>query len=164
MLHRNRMFPVINNFDSLLDTRFCSVRDAQLSVVPDPAGSHVPSGNRMARITFAPADFSTFVMEEPYPDWQGYSELEFLAYSDLQMPVTLVVRIEDERHNNNYNDRFNAAFMINPGINAIHIPLTEIENAPEARRLDMTAIAAFMIFAVSPPKSFSLYFDDFRLR
>lgn len=163
VLHRNRLFPVLADFDSGRASRFLAARSASLELVPAPAASSLSDRMRMARVTFKPALYPGFTIEEPYPDWTGYRDLRFLIYSELSGPAELVVRVNDARHNNELSDRFNSTLTIKPGLNSFRVPLEEIEKAPSGRRMDMRAIRGLTFFAISPPKPFVLYFGDIRL-
>lgn len=161
---RNRAFPILADFNSGPARRFFSAKDASFELVPAPAASSLPQGSRMARITFQPAQYPSFAIDEPYPDWTSYKELSFLAYSELPAPISLMIRIHDEHHNNETSDRFNAALSIKPGLNPIRIPLRDIETALSGRRMDMHAIKGVRVFALSPAQPLSVYVGDIRLR
>lgn len=161
--HRNRIFPILADFNSRLGASFYAVRNARCEPVPAPSGAELPLGNRMAKITFEPAQYPSFFLEEPYPDWTGYKDLRFLVYSELPGPITLAIRIHDAHHNNETADRFNAALAIKPGLNPIRIPLRDIESAPSGRRMDMRAIRSLMIFAIAPSMPVTVFVGDLRL-
>jgi hypothetical protein len=85
------------------------------------------------------------------------------VYSELPTARSLVIRIDDAHHNNEYADRFNQVVTISPGLNQIHISLDDIRRAPVGRELDLSAIKYVRLFAISPPEEFFLYVDNFRL-
>jgi hypothetical protein len=52
---------------------------------------------------------------------------------------------------------------IKPGVNQISIPLSEVQNAPNRRTMDMTRVRRLAFYADRPSGSFSIYFDAFQL-
>jgi hypothetical protein len=160
---RNLSFPLLVDFNSERASQFCTPRNASLAVIPAPDSLGLPQGMRMAKITFKPAQYPGFAINEPYPDWTGYKELRFLVYSELEAQKSLVIRIHDAHHNNQTADRYNAPLAVKPGLNQIRISLQDVEMAPKGRRMDMRAIRSLVIFAVSPSKPFALFLGDIRL-
>jgi len=146
---RDAAFPVIFNFDAswqepFLQTNLCSV---------------LPHG----RLIFRPGEYPGISIEEPYPDWNGWDRLIFRVSSALARPVSLVVRIDDIHHNNEYGDRFNRAFTIAPGDNAIAIPIADIGAAPRIRKFDLAHVRRILLFVPAPMESLTLEVSALRL-
>ncbi|UCE03701.1 MAG: hypothetical protein JSW67_05815 [Candidatus Latescibacterota bacterium] len=160
---RDAAFPRLADFESRWELRFVRAYQAQLERTTPPAGWARPAATRVGRVTFLRARYPGLALVEPAPDWSAYDRLVFAAYSGLQTPVQLVVRIHDIHHDNRYSDRFNRTISIAPGANRIVVPLADVRAAPRGREMDLTRIRQLAIFAVQPPEPFSLYFDDFRL-
>jgi hypothetical protein len=114
-------------------------------------------------VVFYPKRYPGIRIEEPYADWRGFSRFRVDVYSEWPTVRSLVIRIDDAHHTNEYEDRFNQAVTILPGLNHIVIPLDDIRQAPVGRELDLSAIKAIRLFAISPPEEFSLYVDNIRL-
>jgi hypothetical protein len=157
IIHRWHNFPVIADFGSPLDARFCSTSNAQFR--------RISLRERVVRrIEFnKKAQSSAFAINGPFPDWSGYKNLSFRVDSELPDPIRLNIRIHDAQHNNDYSDRYNAELLIKPGRNEIRIPLQAIEQSPAKRRMDMNSIRAIVLFVAQPNENFSLLLDDFRL-
>ena len=100
---------------------------------------------------------------QPYPEWRGFGYFAVDIFSELPEERTIVLRIHDQQHNWQYEDRFNTAITVASGFNRIRIPLNEIRNAPAGREMDLSAIQSVVFFAVAPSESFVLYFDNIRL-
>ena len=160
---RYMRFPLIEDFESRWTRRLCSAGAVRLDVVQAPGGFGMPGENRVARITFEPAEYSGWAISGPFPDWSGRRELAFEVYSELSEPVPMTLRIHDRWHNQEYGDRYNREFVIQPGVNKIRVPVGQVESTPAGRRMDLAAIDGIGLFVVRPERSFVLYFDGFRL-
>jgi hypothetical protein len=86
-------------------------------------------------------------MQEPEADWRGYGKLEMSIYSDQSTDLPLILRIHDQSHSNQFDDRYNRRLIVHPGYNQYSFPLSEIEHAPKARTLDLSAISGVIIYA-----------------
>ncbi len=156
-------FPLIEDFESRWTQRLCSAGAVRFDVVEAPRGFRKAGGDRVARITFEPAQYSGWSISGPFPDWSGHRELAFVVYSELSEPVRMTLRIHDRSHNQAYRDRYNREFIIQPGVNQIRVPLVQVQGTPAGRRMDLAAIDGVGMFVVRPERSFVLYFDGFRL-
>ena len=74
------------------------------------------------------------------------------------------IGIEDFNAEDIDDDRFNKTLLIKPGLNAISIPIEDIEKGPLSRKLDLAALRDIYLFAIEPKISIRLYIDDIRLR
>ncbi len=156
-------FPSLVQFSSSWEMMFVKGRDSALQIVPSPLGWGKPRVDTVGHVVFYPKHYPGIRLKEPYPDWRGFSRFHFEVYSELPRVQSLVIGIHDAQHNNDYADRFNRVITISPGLNHINIPLDDIRHAPVGRELDLRAIKAIRLFAISPPEEFSLYVDNFRL-
>jgi VanZ family protein len=86
-------------------------------------------------------------VQEPEADWRGYEKLELNIYSEQSIDLPLVLRIHDQNHNRQFDDRYNRRLLVHPGYNTISLPLSEIEQAPKARPMDLSDISEVMIYA-----------------
>jgi hypothetical protein len=162
-LHYYTAFPVLLDFQSIWDSRWCRSDGAKFDIVPAPPGTGKPGSDRMGRITFEPYDVSAFIIEGSYPDWKGYRQFAFTVYSELPTDAPLILRIADKRDKNHFSESFETHLTIAPGINKIRIPLAALEAAPGGRRMDMTAIHRIILLAVHSQSRFPVYVDDFHL-
>ena len=96
-------------------------------------------------------------------DWQEYSKIKFSVYYPETEPLQLTCRLHDKKHNNHYNDRFNRSFYVKQGWNEISIVLKDVINAPENRKMDITNMKNFALFAISLNERKTIYFDYLRL-
>lgn len=160
---RAARFPSLVQFSSVWEMMFVKGGDSAVQIVPPPLGWGKPRVDTVGHVVFYPKRYPGIRLEEPYPDWRGFSGFHLEVYSELPGAQSLVIRIEDAHHNHDYADRFNQAVTISPGLNHIHIPLDNVRQAPVGRELDLSAIKNVKLFAISPPEEFSLYVDNIRL-
>jgi hypothetical protein len=163
-LYRNNNFPTICDFESFWEAKFLITKGSVLKTVIAPYTKEISTENTVGKLTFLTRNYPGFIIEEPYPDWSDYESFEFIVFSELNYSVFICIRIEDSRHNKDYSDRFNKTLKVDPGLNDISIPLTEIQRAPLNRELDMMDIRAIHLFVPKPDKEIVLYFDDIRLK
>jgi hypothetical protein len=100
----------------------------------------------------------------PVHDWSAYSDFEFDAYLEPGPRLELVVKIEDQKHNGRYEDRFHRIERLEPGPHHVRIPLSEVKRAPKGRELDLKRIRRLEFFTESQPRPFILFLDNFQLR
>lgn len=84
---------------------------------------------------------------EPEADWSEYKRLNIIVHSTNKKDTKLVVRVNDKRHNKEYYDRFNLALFVQTGLNKIQIPVADIRKGPADRELDLTNIAAVILYS-----------------
>jgi len=162
--YRNNAYPQICGFESFWESSFRKTSDAELVVAASPEGWKCSPDNRVARLTFQPTTYPEFIVLETVPDWSKYEYFTFEVYSELDSESYLTLRIEDIYHNNRYDDRFNRRIPVSPGLNQVAISLHDIRTAPKHRKMDMTAVRTFSLFAYMPVDTFTLYLDNFKLQ
>jgi len=162
-INRNINFPEICTFESAWEQKFIFVDNASLSIIPAPKNFGGTKNNYVGRVDFKKHYYSNLYIVETYPDWTGYDYFSFSIYSENTEVVNIELRINDKKHNNNYNDRFNRTFSIKSGNNNISIPLEDIAKAPESRFMDMQNMYLIVLFSAQPENEFTLYFDNFKL-
>lgn len=99
-------------------------------------------------------------------DWTSYSTLKMSIYNPDTSLLQIVCRIHDLQHsdgNEEYEDRYNQRFELQPGWNHIDIDLNEVELRPAQRSMDMSRIKQLGIFTISLPSPRVIYLDDVRL-
>jgi hypothetical protein len=145
---RNRAYPTLFALDgSWWEPSFIELEGNRLTPGLRPAGGGGRQPLALARLDLAPRRYSGIGFEEPYPDWRGRDRLAFTIVSDLDAPIALVIRIHDATHDQRYRDRFNRRLVVAPGVNEIRIPIEEIRNAPDRRRMDMRRVRGVLLFA-----------------
>jgi VanZ family protein len=154
-------FPVLMDFDGVFEEPLIERMSAHIEVVDAPP--NWPIRGKVAKVeprgNWRYEGISFFGLPE---DWSGYEAVQFLIATEKPVHMSLTVRVHDRAHNNEYADRFNRAIDVGPEPVLVRIPLEEIRNGPSTRKLDMTQIDDFTIFATAPYES-GFYLDDVRL-
>jgi hypothetical protein len=161
--HRDRAFPVILDFNSVWDSRWCRPDGAVFEIAPAPPRAGQSVGNRMGRITFEPFKLSIFLIDETHPNWTGYREFVFTVYSELSTVVQLELNLYDRQYRKRDSDSYHTLLTINPGMNTIRIPLADVERGPATRRMEMTSMYRIALSAIHPKNRFSVYLDALHL-
>jgi hypothetical protein len=79
----------------------------------------------------------------------------------------MTCRIHDRIHvqgGRRFQDRFNRRYTMQPGWNRIHIPLLDVQQAPEGRAMDLNFIMAVGLFATRLDRLRIVFLDDIRLQ
>ncbi|MCF6180265.1 MAG: hypothetical protein L3J63_12885 [Geopsychrobacter sp.] len=99
-------------------------------------------------------------------NWSAYHVLRLRVYNpDLEI-LSLNLRIHDQLHRlsgNAYSDRYNSHFDLKQGWTLLEIPLTQVYNAPQTRRMEMSRIAALGLFVIKLKHPRTLFIDDVEL-
>ncbi|MGD8977298.1 MAG: hypothetical protein PVG91_06805 [Gammaproteobacteria bacterium] len=157
---RTAAFPVLVDLDSQWQGPFLASPRAKLDTVRAPAGWPQRKNQKVVAVSFFAAPWPGMSVHEPYPDWSAFTRMRFDVYSELAEPVNLILRIDDVSHNNQYRDRFNRTFSIQPGLNQIDVSLRDVADAPAGRQLDISQIAKLILFTRRPEAPFTLYFSE----
>ena len=159
--YRNTIFPVLYTFDSYFEQRYLDTGNADLHLVAPPPGWR-GCESKVAEIVFFPSKYPTVYCNGPFPDWDGYRVLTMDVFYPADDSLTLQVMIKDSLKAP-YHDRYNGQVQVRPGYNRVEIPLSDIEQAPEDRRLDLSSIAEICLFLVDPEQEIILYLDNLLL-
>jgi hypothetical protein len=124
------------------------------------------SGKYALRIELDTTTYSGLSLKYFKRDWRGFRTLAFSVYNASDNPLQLSSRIHDRFHSangNQYKDRFNTRFNLQPGWNDLEINLAHVRSAPKYREMDMEHIAAWGIFVIRQEVPRLLYLDNIRL-
>lgn len=114
----------------------------------------------------------------PYPgvalkqfahDWSDFESLLIDIHNPQDQELTLSLRIHDTQHRFgpaafDYADRFNRRLRLQPGWNAITIPLQDISSAARNRSMDLKRIQEIRFFSSDDQAGKVFYVDNLRLR
>ncbi len=141
-------FPVLASFERQIELSRFDLRRAEhveLSSTEDDRGVTVPA----MRLDLPVGRYPGFALRYFPRDWRGYAALSLLMVNRAPTPLTVGIRIDDARHNNERTDRYDGSFTLVPGPNRIEIPLSAVVSAPRGRLLDIAQIRTVRIFAGS---------------
>ena len=131
---------------------------------------HATHGDRALRVELLAGTYPGVSLESPVADWSQYDELALDVTLptggplDLPAkPLDVIVKIEDEMHNYETDDRFNRRVRLHPGRQEVRIALSDVAAAPRQRELDLRQIKRLQIFAVRLKATRTFYLDNIRL-
>ncbi len=155
-----REFPLLAGFESKAELSRWGNGQGRLSLVSSPR----LQGNYSAKVVLTTDKYSGVSLQYFPSDWSGGKALAFDVFNPGE-PITLHYRVHDERHNDNqsYTDRYNGRTILKYGWNEIVIPLADIIEAPQGRKMDVKKISGFGIFVMQQTKRRILFLDNVRL-
>jgi hypothetical protein len=146
-LHRNSGLPRLADFGSPLGLYFVMTREANIHPGPGPSDWPRPGDPPSLWVVPTPGPWPGVTIEEPWPDWEGYAALAIDVTNPGGEPLELAIRIDDRWHNDQFRDRYNGRFRVEPRSRLAHrIPIGVIRDAGADRPLDMTAIRRVIIY------------------
>lgn len=158
---RRMTFPELYTFSGYLEGQYLETKSAAVEYVESPAGWS-DHDSQVARVTFDTSRYPGIAFKGPFPDWSDYQALKLDVFSPVDSTVSVYVMVKDYKAAP-YDDRYTGTFEIVRGYNTIRIRLTDIENAPKYRQLDLAAIYVIHFFIIEPKQPVVLYMDDFFL-
>lgn len=151
--------PVISSFESRLELSRWTAQNSQLQRVRE----HATEGFWSLRVDLDTAPFPGIALPEVPPDWTAYDALALDVMLESPERLALIVKITDQAHNWDYDDRFHLQVNVSPGLNSIRIPLRDIEHLPNGRRMDLRRMRMLQLFAIKPKAPARFYLDHIRL-
>jgi VanZ family protein len=122
-------FPVLSSFESPFEMTRYSGKGSTLNRIR----LHATEGKYSLKADLNAGLYPGISMDSLHNDWRGYTTLNFDVFLEGTTPLDITVRINDRKHNEEYEDRFNKVFHIFPGKNHILINLDEVKTAPKGR-------------------------------
>ena len=163
---RYQLFPRLVDYEEPWYPNFYSEQSADFSVVDYPPDwpSEERQLGKVARLKLANAKkYPGFVFREPYSNWSGHQALEIdVLYAELEARP-FVFRVHDIGHNDEYDDRFNTVFTLQPGYQTLRFTTNEIQQTPSGRLMDLSRIESFALFTFDLDKEATLFLGDMRL-
>ncbi len=159
-IHAARQFPLLNDFESVIELQ--SIR-GPVNRAKDYATSHAHS----LKINFTTDEYSEVSFNDLYQSWEGFRFLSIDLYKPDDLPLAVIIRINDRQHElgaNDYSDRYNKKFSLNQGWNHLEISITDIQHAPATRLMDLRQIQKIVVFSANLKAPRDIYLDNIRLR
>ena len=158
---RSQAFPALTGFDKQWMSSFIRFNNAEMLSGLD-AGRGKNTG--LHRLQFNQGEYPGLSVIEPEPDWSKYSSLRITMFSRYDKSTNLVLRVHDKSHNQDHVDRFNKVLHLVHGVNEFDIPLSQIEQGPLGRELDLTNVAGIVLFASERKNSLQIELSDIYLK
>jgi hypothetical protein len=144
---RSRQAPALLELTSRLDWKFIWTHGFETSTVALPAAWRRQNDPQSLELRIGTDSWRVLALLEPFPDWRPYQSLLIDLTNPEPKPLSLTLRVHDVPHDNQVKDRFNRHIQIPPRTrHVIAISLADIETAPSRRLLDLSRVAAVMIF------------------
>lgn len=153
-----RQFPVLSDFE----TRFQAERWTSGEI--DRTLSR--TGRSSLRVELNTDTYSGTTLWRSFGNWENHEALNFSIYNPDPEPLVMTISIRDREHSrrgSEYRDRFNRKLTLDKGWNDIVIPVSDIENAPAERTMDLSRLTYVVIFAMNLPEPRTIYLDNVRL-
>lgn len=160
-IERSQNLPELVDFDATFSRTFMRIQNATLLKQHDDA-----SGHTSALITLNDGPWPGVLLHDLHPHWSSYDELVLDLENAESTPLNLSLRVDDDQHRfgeQRYSDRYNLRFELRPGTTTLRIPLTDIENGPADRKMDLDAIDGLVLFAARSEAGRSFVIHSIRL-
>lgn len=160
---RDKKFPLLADFESGIGSRFYEARyGAVLARVPAPEAWQT-NESTVAQVEFKSGTWPGINAFDLRGNWGAYQQLVLEIYNPHSEILEIVVRIHDEKHNGQHDDRFNQTFQLAAGLNELAIPVERIAKTRSGRNQRMNKVRVMMVYMSRPQRDYTLYFDNFRL-
>ncbi len=126
----------------------------------------VHQGKFSLRLSLTTATYSGIYFKYFPHDWRGFVSLRLSLYNNDILPLSVTVRVHDRKHEQGqqrYEDRFNRTFVLKHGWNNIKINISDIQNSPRNRKMDLSEIRGLGIFVIRQSEKKVVFLDDVRL-
>lgn len=156
-----RQFPVLSDFETPFE-----VDRWRGGEMPERVNTIARHGRFSLKVRLNTSRYSGVSLNYFPGDWRSFDSLQFSLFNPSTQPLRIICRVHDIHHKDYgqvYSDRFNRSCDLHPGWNDIRIPLSDIAHAPKNRKMDLSHIRGFCIFAVRLPRPETIYVDDVRL-
>jgi VanZ family protein len=152
-------FPLLSSMEAPFEISRWTNKESEI----EPSRLHATEGEHSLKVNFLPGVYPGVSLNNLVNEWRDYKSMSFDVFLDEFSPLKVTVRINDRLHNEEYTDRFNRSFQLQPGVNHISIGLEEVKKAPHGREMNISDISNICIFCHSLKQSRTVYFDNFRL-
>jgi VanZ family protein len=159
--HARRNFPMLSDFQSPWQIQRW-IGDAALTREADIGRE----GNWSMRTDLTTQQYSGCALKYFPGDWRGYRWLQLRVFNPSAAPIDITCRVHDRLHAHGiqrYADRFNTTRTVSKGWHTITIRLTDVQQAPSERLMDLGHIYGVGIFASRLARPRTIYIDDVQL-
>jgi hypothetical protein len=151
-------FPVLSDFETAVELERWSGEASIERVQLDSA-----STSHQLKILLSSAMYSGTGLQYLPSDWSAYGHVNLRFFQPMPEMLRLTIRIHDDKHNNQYADRFNRSYNLEQGWSVVSIPLVEVRQALASRQMDLTRIRDISFFTIRLSQPRILYLDSIYL-
>jgi VanZ family protein len=152
-------FPRLADFESTLDLY-------EFSRKYERSETFRTHGRYGLTLNLLPGRYSGITIKRSLGDWLPYKQMKVDIYNPDDIPLDIVIRVNDIDHDLkgfNDDDRFNGRYTLIQGWNHISIPISNIENGPKDRLMDLSRVSMIIIYTSNLTKFRTIYMDHLRL-
>jgi hypothetical protein len=161
---RWQQLPELITWRSQAGFHFITSTSADVRVVKLPLAFDAGEGQALLVSPLHESRWVGVAIEEAWPNWAGYSRLVIEVVNPNDHAVNLFLRVNDRAHNNQFDDRFNRAFVVAPRESAVfQVPLSDVQLGPKYRQIDLHAIAQVILFQDAELGAHAYYLRSMRL-
>lgn len=156
-----RDFPLLAGFESPLEKGRWTLNGVSMKRSPENS----TQGRFAAEVSVSEKDFDYpgLFLEDMPRDWRDADALRFDVFWPADGPRELCVRMDDQKYNPAYRDRFQKSFVLNPGMNRIRINREEYGLTSGGAPLDLSHVMRMGLFFLSAEKGEAFFLDDVKL-
>lgn len=151
-------FPVLSDFETPLEAKRWTN-----GTIDEHFAIH---GKCSLKVLLETKKYAGTTLRRSIGDWSGYTAFAFSLYNpdDQELPISVSIRDREHfKRGAKFHDRFNCTYRLKQGWNDVTIPIADIQNAPQERKLDLDDLSEVVIFTVDPPAPRQMYLDYVRL-
>lgn len=157
--------PLLASFESPMELSRWTATECRIS----RTRSRSTDGDWSLRLDLTTGTYPGAGLRWPLPDWTAYRSLHFDLYLDEtgtadELPLVLIVKLEDAHHNQEHEDRFHRTVRLKSGWNRVRIRLSDVVSLPNGRTFDFSRVAFLQFFTVHPSHPQTIYIDNIHLR
>jgi VanZ family protein len=164
MALRNEAFPIMFNAEANWQSELVRASHGAYINIVDAPTNWKNNDTKVIRLDMSHGQYPGINFHQLPMNWSRYQALRIDVFSKLKANTNLVIRIDDTKHNQEHNDRFNQTLLVKPGLNQFEIPLADIKNAPQDRQLALDAIHNLILFSTEAKADLTVYLDNIRLK
>lgn len=151
-------FPVLSDFDNKNELQQWKGNNLTIS------SEQVLTGLYSMKVELSSkTKYSGFTLKEFPGDWRSYDYLLINIFNSANENLKICTKISDLKHdlyNQAYSNRFNKCFtLLSNQWNNIKIPLTDIENSPKSRKMDMSNMSQLGLFSSGLKDNKTIFLD-----
>ena len=127
------------------------------------SGEHATSGEHSLKIILPPGQYPGINLEDIRKDWSSSRYLKMDIFNPSDEILKFHIRIDDNKNDWEYANRFDINFNLEQGANHISIPADSIKTNIHHRPLNLKKIERMMVFVPNNSQPRELYIDNIRL-